>query len=107
MVQKNEPSLRYRPKAGKQTLVSLPVPFKLAHVGHHWGPVKGPWFLLQPLSQLLQVLVSVIGGNDLLEGFTSREKLVDGGARANVDEEVPLHAIWFRGGNKERGSGII
>lgn len=107
MGQKNEPSLRYHEKAGKQTLVSLPVPFQLAHVGHHWGPVISPWFLLQPLLQLPQVLVRIVGGNDLLEGFTSREELVDGGARANVDEEVPFHAIWFRGGNKERGSDIL
>lgn len=107
MVQKNELSLRYHQKAGKQSLVSLPVPFELTHVGHHWGPVKGPRFLLQPLLQFLQVLVGVIGGNDLLEGLTSREELVDGGARANVNQEVPLHAIWFRGGNKKRGSDLI
>lgn len=92
-------------KARKQTPVSLPVPFKLTHVGHHWGPVEGPRLLLQPLLQLLQVALTVVTDNDLLEGFTSREELVDGGARADVDQEVPLHAIWFRGG-KEGGGQV-
>lgn len=103
MVLKNELAHRYPKKARKKTRVSLPVPFKLTHIGHHWGPVKGPWLLLQPLLQLPQVLISIVSGDDLLEGFTGREELIDGGARANVDQEVSLHTIWFRGGNEEGG----
>lgn len=94
-------NIRSLPKGEKQIPITLPVPFEITHIGDHWRPVKGPWLLLQPLLQLPKVLVCVVTDNDLLEGFTGGEKLINGGARANVNQEVSFHTTW------SRGSGII
>lgn len=105
--EKHKLSLKYPQRAQKWTPVSLPVPFELTHIGHYWWPVEGPWLLLQPLLQLLKVLVTVVSSNDLLEGFTSRKELIDGGTRADVNQEITPHTIWFRGRNGEGESGIV
>lgn len=57
-----------------------PVSFQLTHLLHGWGPVVSPWLLPQPLLQLLEVLLHVVYGHDLLEGLTGREQQADGEA---------------------------
>lgn len=88
-------------KAEEQIPITLPVPFKITHIGDYWRPVKGPRLLLQPLLQLPKVLVCVVTDNDLLEGLTGRQKLIDGGTRANVNQEVSLHTTWNRRGRDQ------
>lgn len=74
---------------------SIPVSLQLTDLFHDGDPVKSPQFLLQPLLHLPPVLVSVINGYDLPEGFAGGEEVLDGWASANVDQGVSLDAIWF------------
>lgn len=77
-------------------LAPLPAALDLADVLDEGAPVEGPGLAPRPPAQLLPVHRQVIGGHDLLEVVAGAQQLVDGGARAHIDQRPAPDLTWER-----------
>lgn len=86
------------PQPPPPTPPALPAPLDLADVLDEGTPVESSRLTPHPTPQLLPVHLQEIGGHDLLEVIAGAQQLIDGGARAHVDERAPTDLTWGVGG---------
>lgn len=92
------PQQHHVPPNPPPTPPALPAPLDLADVLDEGTPVESSRLTPHPTPQLLPVHLQEIGGHDLLEVIAGAQQLIDGGARAHVDERAPTDLTWGVGG---------